>query len=77
MKSKVWRPLRWRKNFTPGQAVRQATFSLSQFVEKNKNLTVERGWNDHLFLDPCPKDIASAALSTKLYCFGVEVTPAY
>ena len=74
MKSKVWRPLRWQKN--PGSCAKQRSARL-KFVKKNKSLTVERGRNDHLFLDPCPKDIASAALSTKLYCLGVEVTPAY
>ena len=61
----------------PGPSAKQCSARL-KFVKKNKSLlTVERGQNDHLFLDPCPKDIASAALSTKLYCFGVEVTPAY
>ena len=61
----------------PGPSAKQCSARL-KFVKKNKSLlTVERGRNDHLFLDPCPKDIASAALSTKLYCLGVEVTPAY
>ena len=60
----------------PGPSAKQRSARL-KFVKKNKSLTVERGRNDHLFLDPCPKDIASAALSTKLYCLGVEVTPAY
>ena len=32
-----------------------------KFVKKNKSLTVERGRNDHLFLDQCPKYIVSAA----------------
>ena len=61
----------------PGPSAKQHSASL-KFVKKNKSLiTVERGRNDHLFLDPCPKDIALAALCTKLYCLGVEVTPAY
>ena len=60
----------------PGSSAKQRSARL-KFVKKNKSLTVERGRNDHLFLDPCPNDIASAALSKKLYCLGVEVTPAY
>ena len=31
---------------------------------------MERGRNDHLFLDQCPKYIFSAAQSKTLYCFG-------
>ena len=43
MKSKVWRPLRWRKNFTPGQAVRQATFSLSQICKEEQKPRCGKG----------------------------------
>ena len=59
-----------------GLSAKQHLASL-KFVKKNKSLTVERGRNDHLFVDQCPKYIVSAALSKKLYCLGVEVTPAY
>ena len=60
----------------PGPSAKQRSASL-KFVKKNKSLTVERGQNDQLFVDQCPKYIVSAALSKKLYCLGVEVTPAY
>ena len=60
----------------PGPSAKQRSAS-PKFVKKNKSLTVERGRNDYLFLDQCPKYIVSAALSKKLYCLGVEVTPAY
>ena len=59
----------------PGPSAKQRSARL-KFVKKNKSLTVERGQNDHLFLDQCPKYIVSAALSKKLYCLGVEVAPA-
>ena len=78
MKSKVWRPLRWQKKLysRPGPSAKQRSARL-KFVKKNKSLTVESGRNDYLFLDQYPKYIVSAALSKKLYCLGVEVTPAY
>ena len=60
----------------PGPSAKQRSASL-KFVKKNKSLTVESGRNDYLFLNQCPKYIVSAALSKKLYCLGVEVTPAY
>ena len=60
----------------PGPSAKQRSAS-PKFVKKNKSLTVERGRNDYLFLDQYPKYIVSAALSKKLYCLGVEVTPAY
>ena len=62
MKSKVWRPLRWQKNLysQPGPSAKQRSAHL-KFLKKNKRLTVERGWNDYLFLDQCPKYIFSAA----------------
>ena len=44
----------------PGPYAKQRSACL-KFVKKNKNLTVEKGWNDHLFLDQCPKYIVSAA----------------
>ena len=63
MKSKVWRPLRWQKKklyLRPGPSAKQRSAVL-KFVKKSKNLTVERGRNDHLFLDQCPKYIVFAA----------------
>ena len=44
----------------PGPSTKQLSARL-KFVKENKSLTVERGWNDHLFLDQCPKYIVSAA----------------
>ena len=44
----------------PGPYAKQRSACL-KFVKKNKNLTVEKGWIDHLFLDQCPKYIVSAA----------------
>ena len=78
MKSKVWRPLRWQKKpySRPAPSAKQRSARL-KFVRKNKSLTVERGRNDHFFLDQCPKYIVSVALPKKLYCLVVEVTPAY
>ena len=66
-----------KKTLPPARAVPQATLSSSQICKEDKSLTVERGWNDHLFLDQCPKYIVLATSSKKLYCLGVDVTPAY
>ena len=42
----------------PGPSAKQRSARL-KFLKKNKNFTVERGRNDHLFLDQCPKYIVS------------------
>ena len=44
----------------PGPSAKQCSARL-KFIKKSKSLTVERGRNDHLFLDQCPKYLVSAA----------------
>ena len=71
MESKVWRPLSWQ-NKKNTQSAKQRSACL-KFVKKHKSLTVERGRDDYLFLDQCPKYFFYLP---NVYCLGVEMAPA-